>query len=118
MCYTPSQFEETLGIAIAQFQPYCVLCLAFDPYEIATRLIVRISAIKPILATFGDFDGVGQLIATKLLTKRVWISSWQGGIQIDCVYEVYPKKIDYHHPGVTAYFLPAFPPKASDIHLK
>jgi hypothetical protein len=30
MCYTPSQFEETLGIAIVQFQPYCVLCLAFD----------------------------------------------------------------------------------------
>jgi hypothetical protein len=39
------------------------------------------SAIKPILATFGDFDGVGQLIATKLLTKKVWISSWQGDIR-------------------------------------
>jgi len=37
---------------------------------------VRISAIKPIFATFGDFDGVGQLIATKLLTKRVWMLSW------------------------------------------
>jgi hypothetical protein len=60
-----------------------------------------ISAIKPILATFGDFDGVGQLIATKLLTKRVWISSWQGVIQIDCVSEVYPKEIDYHQTGVT-----------------
>jgi len=59
-----------------------------------------ISAIKPILATFGDFDGVGQLIATKLLTKKVLISSWQGGIQIDCVSEVYSKEIDYHHPGV------------------
>jgi hypothetical protein len=36
----------------------------------------RISAIKPIFAIFWDFDGVGQLIATKQLTGRVWISSW------------------------------------------
>ena len=62
MCYTPSQFEETLGIAIAQFQPYCVLCLAFDPYEIATRLIVRISAIKLIYGSLRNFDGVRQVI--------------------------------------------------------
>jgi hypothetical protein len=31
------------------------------------------SAIKPIFAIFWDFDGVGQVIATKLLTRRVWI---------------------------------------------
>jgi hypothetical protein len=82
------------------------------------RRMVRLSAIKIILATFGDFDGVGQLIATKLLTKRVWTSSWQGGIKIDCVSEVYPKEIDYHHPGVTAYVLVVFPPAAGSIQMK
>jgi hypothetical protein len=67
----------------------------------AANAEVSTSAIKPIFAIFWNFDGVGQLIATKLLTKRVWISSWQGVIQIDCVSEVYPKEIDYHQTGVT-----------------
>jgi hypothetical protein len=64
----------------------------------------EISAIKPILGNFGDFDCVGQLIATKLLTKRVWISSWQGGNQIDCVSDseavtfVVFKNYDYSNP--------------------
>jgi len=31
----------------------------------------EITAIKPIFKIRWDFDGVGQLIATKLLTRRV-----------------------------------------------
>jgi len=41
--------------------------------------------MNAIFAIFWDFNGVGQLIATNLLTKRVWISSWLGGRPIDCV---------------------------------
>jgi hypothetical protein len=58
----------------------------------AIKLAVRISAIKPILATFGDFDGVGQLIATKqLIKKRVDIIL--GGRNLDrlCLGEIFHK---------------------------
>jgi endonuclease YncB( thermonuclease family) len=36
------------------------------------------------LGTLGVFDGVGQVIPTKQLAKKLWISSWLGGTWIDC----------------------------------
>jgi hypothetical protein len=38
-------------------------------------MMEAISAMNAIFAILWDFDGVGQLIATKLPTKREWISS-------------------------------------------
>jgi hypothetical protein len=54
---------------------------------------LRICRIRFCIRVRLRCSGVRQVIATKLLTRRVvWISSWLGGIPIDWVSGVYPIK--------------------------
>jgi hypothetical protein len=56
---------------------------------------VSTSAIKPIFAIFWDFDGVGQVIESELVHRKVWIS-YLAGSPTDCVSGIYPMKSDWH----------------------
>jgi hypothetical protein len=47
-------------------------------------LRLRTAAIKPIFALLWDFDGVGQLITTRLPPRREWMPSRMGESLINC----------------------------------